>query len=63
MKVFVYFLFIISTDLHLFFPMFPFHPPKNIRKPLILWRFQGDVKGTLAEKGLQQGTLYFLDYR
>ena len=32
--------------LTLYFPMFPFDPPENIRKP------KGDQKGTLGSKGL-----------
>ena len=38
--------------LTLYFPMFPFDPPENIRKPLVFWCFQGDQKGTLGSKGL-----------
>ena len=34
-------------DLTLFFPMFPFDPPENIRKP----------KGTLGRKGLKSVTI------
>ena len=33
----------------LFFAIFPFNPPENIRK---LKGFQGDQKGTLGRKGL-----------
>ena len=33
-----------------FFPMFPFDPPENIRKPKIFC-FQGGQKGTLRRKG------------
>ena len=38
--------------LTLFFPMFPFDPSENIKKPLIISCFQGDQKGTLGRKGL-----------
>ena len=38
--------------LTLFFPMFPFDPPENIRKPKVFWCFQGYQKGTLRRKGL-----------
>ena len=38
--------------LTLYFPMFPFDPPENIRKPKVFWCFQGDQKGTLGSKGL-----------
>ena len=40
-----------NSSLTLFFPMFPFHPPRNIRKPLVFC-FQGDQMGTLVRKGL-----------
>ena len=33
--------------------MFPFDPPENIRKPLVFWRFQRTLKGTLGRKGLK----------
>ena len=32
--------------------MFPFDPPKNIRKTFGFLMFQGDQKGTLERKGL-----------
>ena len=38
--------------LTLYFPIFPFAPPENIRKPKVFWCFQGDQKGTLGSKGL-----------
>ena len=38
--------------LTLFFPMFPFDPPENIRKPLVFWSFQGDQKGKVGRKRL-----------
>ena len=41
-----------SGALTLYFPMFPFDPPENIRKPKVFWCFQGDQKGTLGSKGL-----------
>ena len=31
-----------SKILTFFFPIFPFDPPKNIRKPKVFWCFQGD---------------------
>ena len=31
-------------------PIFPFDPPKNNRKPLVFWCFQGDQKGTLGRR-------------
>ena len=37
--------------LTLFFSMFPFDSPENIRKPLVFWCFQGNQKGTLGRKG------------
>ena len=42
----------ISVPLTLFFPMFHFDPPENIRKPLVFRGFQGDEKGTLGRKRL-----------
>ena len=36
-----------------FFPMFPFDPPENERKPKVFWRFQGDQKGTFGRNGLK----------
>ena len=39
--------------LTLYFPMFPFHPPENVRKPKVFCCFQGDQKGTLGSKGLR----------
>ena len=44
-----YFTFI--SGLTLFFPMFSFGPPENIRKPKV-FRFQGDQEGTLGKKKL-----------
>ena len=38
--------------LTLFFPMFPFDLPENIRKPLVFWSFQGDQKGKVGRKRL-----------
>ena len=38
--------------LTLYFPMFPFDPPENIRKPKVFGCFRGDQKGTLGSKGL-----------
>ena len=46
-----------NKNLTLFFPMFPFDPPENIRKPLVFC-FQGDQKGTLGRKGLSK-QVYF----
>ena len=43
--------------LTLYFPMFHFDPPENIRKPLVFWCFQGDQKGTLGSKGLSKNIL------
>ena len=37
--------------LTLFFPMFPFDPPENIRKPGFLM-FSGESKGNIGKKGL-----------
>ena len=34
--------------------MFPFDPPETIRKPLVFWCFEGDQKGTLGRKGLNE---------
>ena len=42
-------------QLTLYFPMFPFDPPENIRKPFVFSCFQGDQKGTLGSKGLRKG--------
>ena len=36
--------------LTLFFSMFPFDSPENIRKPLVFWCFQGNQKRTLRRK-------------
>ena len=47
--------------LAIFFPMFPFDPPENIRKPLVFYHFQGDQKGTLGRKGLK--VLWFSEKR
>ena len=41
-------------DLTIFFPMFPFDPPENIRKRKVSWSFQGDQKGTLGKKELNK---------
>ena len=46
------FLFFKILALTLFFPMFPFDPPENIRKPKVFWCFQGDQKRTLGRKRL-----------
>ena len=46
--------------LTLFFPMFPFDPPENIRKPKVFWCFQGDQKGTLGSKGLKKHFANFM---
>ena len=43
-----------NSPLTLFFPKFPFVPPKNIKKPLIYWYFQGDQQGTLGIKSLTE---------
>ena len=37
--------------------MFPFDPPENIRKPLVLGCFQGDQKGTSGRYGLSNDDL------
>ena len=42
----------LRKKLAIFFPMFPFDPPENIRKPLVFWCFQGDQKGTFERKRL-----------
>ena len=44
----------LTKDLTLFFPMFPFDPPENNRKPLVFCCFQGDQKGILGKKGLRR---------
>ena len=36
--------------LTLFFPMFPFDPTENIRKPKVFWCFQGGSKGYTGKK-------------
>ena len=36
--------------LTLFFPMFPFDPTENIRKPKVFWCFQGGSKGYAGKK-------------
>ena len=33
-----------------FFPMFPFDPPENIRKPKVFLCFQGGLKGNIGKK-------------
>ena len=43
-----------NSPLTLFFPKFPFVPPKNIKKPLVYWYFQGDQQGTLGIKSLTE---------
>ena len=48
------FLFSLYVTLTLFFTLFPFDPPENIRKPLVFWCFQGDQKGTLERKPLTE---------
>ena len=48
-----------SPFLTLLFPVFPFDPPENIRKPLVFWFFQGNWKGTLRRKGL---TIFLFPY-
>ena len=40
--------------LTLFFPMFPFDSPENIRKPKVYCCFQGDKNGTLGRKVLNK---------
>ena len=40
--------------LTLFFPMFPFDPSENIKKPKVFWCFQRDQKGTLGRKRLNK---------
>ena len=35
------------------FPIFPFDPPRNIRKPLVFWCFQEDQKGISRRKKLR----------
>ena len=52
----------IVVTLSLFFPMFPFDPLENIRKPLVFRCFQGDQKETLGRKGLMRtfNSGYFL---
>ena len=44
---------LVTVLLTLFFPMFAFDPPENIRKPLVFLCFQGHQKGTLGRKGLK----------
>ena len=53
-------LFYVSLRLTLFFPMFPFDPPENIRKPLGFGCFQGDQEGTLGRKGLNLHSHQFI---
>ena len=38
--------------LTLFFPIFPFNPPENMRKPMVFWCFQEAQKRTLGRKRL-----------
>ena len=33
-----------------FFPMFPFDPPENLRKPKVFWYFQGGLKENIGRK-------------
>ena len=47
-----------AVMLTLYFPMFPFDPPENIRKPKIFC-FQGDQMGTLGSKGLRYFEYFF----
>ena len=42
--------------LTLFFPIFPFDPPENIRKPKVIWCYQGNQRETLERKGLKLQT-------
>ena len=42
----------LERTLTFYFPMFPFDPPENIRKPKVFWCFQVDQKGTLGRKWL-----------
>ena len=42
-----------TVPLTLFFPMFPFDPPENIKKPAVFICFQGDQKGILGRKGFK----------
>ena len=51
----------IIPSLNLFFPMFPFDPPENIRKPKVFSCFQGDQMGTLGRKGLKDKHKQFGD--
>ena len=44
----------VLLGLTLFFSMFPFDAPENIRKPKVLWCFQEDQKGILGRKGLNR---------
>ena len=37
--------------LTLFFPIFPFDPSENSRKPKVFWCFQMNQKGTFGRKG------------
>ena len=43
--------------LTLFFPVLPFDPPENIRKPLVFWCFQVDQKGTLGRKRVMKSNI------
>ena len=40
------------NGLNLFFPIFPFDPPENIKKPKFFQCFWGDQTGTLGKKKL-----------
>ena len=42
----------------LFFLIFPFDPPENIRKQKIFWCFWRDQKGTLVRKRVKDGISY-----
>ena len=55
-----FYIYFDSHSLTLYFPMFPFHPPENIRKPLVFLCFQGDQMGTLGSKGLKYNNFLLL---
>ena len=70
-KSFLLFHSICDSPKPFFFPMFPFDPPENIRKPKVFQCFQEDQKGTLGRKGLsllssslriRKTRLYMLNY-
>ena len=52
---------IMVHTLTLYFPMFPFDPPENIRKPKVFLCFQGNQKGTLGSKGLRIYNCHILE--